>query len=505
MATNFGSFLKDASTYRTIPITRTFLLDTVTPIQIFQNLKKRAAYLLESNDKESLWSRYSFIGLDPYLTLKEESGTFLVENKSAETITRSTTFKDAVNSLFGYLNAKKMDLPFPFYGGAVGYIGYEGITHFEPVTPHDNHDLLFQDFYFTVCETILIFDHHSRELTICYHASVPEEADETTVKNIYNEAIREIDRTVNQAVSSINLDGTLTLSGHTEQDDFEGVKSNYEKEKFFDHVEKIKEYIKAGDVFQAVLSQRFELDINVSALELYRILRIVNPSPYMFYLRTENAEVVGSSPERLVQVLNREVEIHPIAGTRKRGSTPREDKALETELLADEKERAEHYMLVDLARNDVGRVAEYGTVRTPVLMDIARFSHVMHIISKVRGNLAEEYEPIDALISSFPAGTVSGAPKIRAMEILRDLEPNGRGVYSGAMGYIGFDGNIDSCIAIRTMVVKDKKAYIQAGAGVVADSIPEQEWEETRNKARALIKAVKMAEQIFKKEAKEYV
>ncbi|MGA9288324.1 MAG: anthranilate synthase component I family protein, partial [Anaerobacillus sp.] len=233
--------------------------------------------------------------------------------------------------------------------------------------------------------------------------------------------------------------------------------------------------------------------------DLYRVLRIINPSPYMFYLKMNNVEIIGSSPEKLVQVQDGKIEIDPIAGTRKRGRTDQEDQQLAEELLHDEKERAEHYMLVDLARNDVGRVATYGSVSVPQLMDIGRFSHVMHIISKVTGVLSHQFTSLDAVVASFPAGTVSGAPKVRAMQILNELEPTSRSIYSGAIGYIGFDGNIDSCIAIRTMVIKDGTAYVQAGAGIVADSIPENEWEETRNKASALIKAIQVAESIFDK------
>jgi len=254
-----------------------------------------------------------------------------------------------------------------------------------------------------------------------------------------------------------------------------------------------------------VLSQRFSLPIRITGFQLYRMLRKINPSPYLFYLQTSDAEIVGSSPEKLVQVQNRKIEIHPIAGTRRRGRTKQEDALLAEELLHDPKERAEHYMLVDLARNDIGKVAKYGTVKTPVLMEIGKFSHVMHLISKVTGELKDDVHPIDALLSAFPAGTVSGAPKVRAMQILNELEPTARGVYAGTVAYIGFDGNIDSCIAIRTAVVKDGYAYVQAGAGIVADSIPELEWKETRNKASALIKAIELAETVFAKGGNLYV
>jgi anthranilate synthase component I len=284
---------------------------------------------------------------------------------------------------------------------------------------------------------------------------------------------------------------------------FDDIKSNYEKSKFMEDVEKVKEYIRSGDIFQAVLSQRFEIPITIDGFSLYRILRIVNPSPYLFYIRINDTELVGSSPERLIYIQDKHLEIHPIAGTRRRGKTNEEDRYFEEELKNDEKEIAEHYMLVDLARNDLGRVAEYGTVKTPTLMEVGRFSHVMHLISKVTAKKKENVHPIDALLSSFPAGTVSGAPKIRAMQIIKELEPNARGSYAGCVAYVGFDGNIDSCITIRTIMVKNNTAYVQAGAGIVVDSVPELEWKETCNKASAMLKTVQLAEKIFTEEANE--
>ncbi len=306
--------------------------------------------------------------------------------------------------------------------------------------------------------------------------------------------LNQVTKQLEEPVKGMMLKTTPLLD---EDVSFEQVSSNYEKQDFVRDVQRIQEYIRAGDVFQTVLSQRFELDVSAAALDVYRILRMVNPSPYLFYLKFAELEIVGSSPERLVQVQDGHVEIHPIAGTRKRGRNHEEDEALALELLQDEKERAEHYMLVDLARNDVGRIAEYGSVETPTLLEIGKFSHVMHIVSKVTGRLRQGTKPLEAFMASFPAGTVSGAPKIRAIEILQELEPTRRGIYAGAIGYLGYDGNIDSCIAIRTLTMKNGKAFIQAGAGIVADSVPENEYEETKNKAKALIRAVQLAETMF--------
>ncbi|WP_377888797.1 anthranilate synthase component I [Alkalihalobacillus sp. R86527] len=494
LTTDFSSFKKDAATYRTIPLMRSYFMDTTTPIQIFQNLGDRASFLLESSDQESKWSRYSFIGTDPIYSLVEQEGVFSVIDIEGKTVLTRREFQSGVEALFQLMNPKTIDTDFPFYGGAVGYIGYDSISQFEKVPEHPNRDKDFPLYHLHVCENLLIYDHHLKRLTVSHNARI-NEGDQ--LEGIYHHGMNVIDELTKLAALPVQNNAIHIPDNMDDEVDFSQVKSNYPKEKFLSDVEKIKQYILEGDVFQTVLSQRFEKDVSVEGLDLYRVLRIINPSPYMFYLKMDDVEIIGSSPEKLVQVRNGTVEIDPIAGTRKRGRTESEDMSLEKELLEDEKERAEHYMLVDLARNDVGRVSEYGSISIPQLMEIGRFSHVMHIVSRVTGVLSPSVTSLDAVIASFPAGTVSGAPKIRAMQILRDLEPTPRSIYSGAIGYIGFDGNIDSCIAIRTMVVRDGKAYIQAGAGVVADSIPEKEWEETRNKASALIKAIQVAEAIF--------
>lgn len=495
---SLAQFLTSAKEFKTIPFTSHFFADTLTPIQIFHQLEHDAVFLLESKDEQSPWSRFSFIGLAPKFYLIEKQNQFQFLNATKEVLFSLSTFKEAFQEALSFLKVKEVELPIPFRGGAVGAITYDAIEVIEPILSNGNNDEN-EKMSFVFCETILAYDHHKKELFLLHHVNIKGDETKEQLKEVYYEAINKVEKIIHK-VSEANVSSKLYQPPLDEDVSFRNVRSNYEKDMFLEHVEKIKDYIRAGDVFQAVLSQRFEVDISVTGLELYRVLRMINPSPYLFYLKINEVEVVGSSPERLVQIQDGHVEIHPIAGTRKRGNSKEEDEALAIDLLQDEKERAEHYMLVDLARNDVGRVASFGSVKVPVLMEIGKFSHVMHMISKVTGNLDEAVHPIDALFSSFPAGTVSGAPKIRAMQILKELEPTKREYYAGAIAYLGFDGNIDSCIAIRTMVIRENKAFVQAGAGIVADSVPEKEWEETRNKAKALIKAITVAEKMFAKE-----
>lgn len=502
---DFSTFCKDTKEYLTIPIVKRYFVDTITPIQIFQNLKEEASFLLESKDEASPWSRYSFIGLNPFLYVEECEGTFYLKNENKETIRSTGHFRDAFRLCMEMLKVKTPDVSLPFWGGAVGVMGYDSITTFEKVPEHTMNDLNLKRFSFMFCETMVAFDHEQKELDIIQLVRL--QGDETTniLSLLYKEVHKKIDLIFDQIFNSKMKNEGLPAMEQMSEVDFSDVASNYKKEGFISDVNKIKDYIKAGDIFQAVLSQRFEIPITVKGFDLYRVLRMVNPSPYLFYLKLDDYELIGSSPERLIQIENGHLEIHPIAGTRRRGRSKEEDQILAEELIADEKERAEHYMLVDLARNDIGRVAKYGSVQTPVLMELGKFSHVMHLISKVTGQLKYDVDPLDALISAFPAGTVSGAPKIRAMQILQDMEPTARNVYAGTVAYLGFDGNIDSCIAIRTILVKNNKAYVQAGAGIVADSVPELEYKETINKASALIKSIKLAEKMFQREEKSYV
>lgn len=496
ITTTKPSFLHDSATYKTVPIVGHFFADTVTPIQLFQQLEKDAVFLLESKDEQSPWSRFSFIGLTPIFFITEQQGKYTVANQEQRIISELDSLKQAFDAAIDVIQVAPIDVPIPFKGGAVGYISYDAVEVFEPIL-NQGEAVEEEKLHFVFCETIIAYDHVNKELYIVHHAKTNGQQEEAS--RIYEAEIKKMNALVENMTKVTADHQLLTPPNMKEEVQYDQVTSNYEKHAFLQDVEKIKEYIRAGDIFQAVLSQRFERDITVTGLELYRVLRMINPSPYLFYVKVNGYEIVGSSPERLVQVQDSHVEIHPIAGTRPRGKTETEDEQLAEDLLADEKERAEHYMLVDLARNDIGRVAKYGTVETPTLLEIGKFSHVMHIISKVTGKLSDVVHPIEALQSSFPAGTVSGAPKIRAMEILHEIEPTKRGIYAGAIGYLGYDGNIDSCIAIRTMVIKDKKVYVQAGAGIVADSVPEKEWEETRNKAKALIKAIQVAEEMFSK------
>ncbi|WP_226666995.1 anthranilate synthase component I [Metabacillus litoralis] len=500
---SFTTFSKDSKHYRTIPIVEKYMVDTITPIQLFQLFKDEAVYLLESKDAESNWSRYSFIGLNPFLFIEESHGEFSILNEQRKTLSKSHSITNTFKQLQNHLAIKLPDIDIPFVGGAVGYIGYDAVSIFEKVEKHHTNDLNQQNCMFFVCETIIAYDHHEKQLYFIHYVRVNGDEKEGNLKAIYQLAEAKLNKYVSMLNQKTQPEQLPLAVSESFDVNFDDIKSNYEKSKFLEDVEKVKEYIRAGDIFQGVLSQRFEIPISTDGFSLYRILRIVNPSPYLFYIRINDTELVGSSPERLIYIQDKHLEIHPIAGTRRRGKTIEEDQYFEEELINDDKEKAEHYMLVDLARNDLGRVAEYGSVTTPTLMEVGRFSHVMHLISKVTAKLKQEVHPMDALLSSFPAGTVSGAPKIRAMQIINELEPNARGSYAGCVAYVGFDGNIDSCITIRTITVKNNTAYVQAGAGIVVDSVPELEWKETCNKASAMLKAIQLAEKVFSKEVDE--
>ena len=377
-----------------------------------------------------------------------------------------------------------------FAGGAVGFLGYEAVRFFEPkVLAARQDDLQLPEMLFMLTGNVLIFDHRLRSLKILVNAFL----DGGSPEKVYARAVESLDSIMQQLSEPTDLPLVAVVDGEKQPPP----RSNFRREDFQRAVERAKEYIRAGDIFQVVLSQRFESAFNGEPLDFYRCLRFINPSPYMFCLNFgDDFALVGSSPEMHVRLVGNTVEIRPIAGTRARGVTPAQDEANAAELLADPKERAEHIMLVDLARNDVGRVAEFGTVRVTEFMEIERYSHVMHIVSNVVGRSRADCTAFDVVRATFPAGTVSGAPKIRAMQIISELENTRRGCYAGAIGYFGFDGNTDSCIALRCAVLKKGKAYFQAGAGIVADSNPQREYEETVNKARAMTKALAMASQI---------
>jgi anthranilate synthase component 1 len=377
----------------------------------------------------------------------------------------------------------------------VGYIGYDTVKFWEPVPDKNPDEIGSPDIFLVRSDLLVIFDNLSGELTVVKPAVLNGDK---SPQEVYLEAVEEITRAVETLKKPLEKREFLPAAGEGLSVSFEGWRSNFTKEEFEEIVKRAKRYIEEGDIIQVVLSQRFSKHLRAEPITVYRMLRHLNPSPYMYYLKFDDLFVVGASPEILVRVENGRIETRPIAGTRPRGKTPEEDKKLEENLLGDEKEKAEHIMLVDLARNDVGRVAKYGTVKVESLMRIERYSHVMHIVSDVSGVLKEGFDALDVLRATFPAGTVSGAPKVRAMQIIEELENTRRGVYAGAVGYISFQGNMDTAIAIRTAVIRGGEIFVQAGAGIVADSVPEREYEETRNKAKALIKAVELAERVEK-------
>ncbi|HUW60774.1 MAG TPA: anthranilate synthase component I [Candidatus Bathyarchaeia archaeon] len=472
-----------------VPVYKEILADLETPVTAYMKIAKGQPYsfLLESVEKADTLGRYSFLGANA-ATIFKSKGTKveLVREGRLGTYESPDPLAELRQLMAGYKPVHVDGIP-EFHGGAVGYISYDQERFFENLPDKNPDPLNLPDLYFMVTDTILIFDHVNNKLKIVSNAHVRGSVDAA-----YNEAIRKIDDLQRTLRGPLVVSSERVHSGEVEQEP----KSNFSREAFCSAVRKAKEYICAGDIFQVVLSQRFERPAYASPINLYRALRCINPSPYMTLVTYPDVILIGSSPEVMTQVKGRTCMVRPIAGTRPRGATPEEDAQFEKDLMADEKERAEHIMLVDLGRNDVGRVSEPGTV-APVpskTMVVERYSHVMHIVSEVTGALKKGCDAYSALAATFPAGTVSGAPKIRAMEIIDELEPSRRGPYAGGCGYISFSGDMDTCIIIRTMVVKDNVAYIQAGAGIVYDSDPDREYEETVSKAKALFRAVDFAE-----------
>jgi len=471
-----------------IPVFREIMADMETPVSAFRNIDRGGpAFLLESVEGGEKWGRYSFLGVEPRVIFKSK-------DENIEIITEGQGDKrkgDPISALKEILSRYRpvtTDKLSRFYGGAVGYIGYDMVRFFEDLPDIAASDVDIYDAFFIITDTVLVFDNLEQKIKVIANAVI-EKGDKPA--DIYAEAVKKIDGLVGRLKNQRRgKDKSSHISHLTSHKD---VVSNFSKKKFMDGVLKAKEYIQAGDIIQVVLSQRFETVLNVEPFDIYRALRVINPSPYMFYMRLDGIELVGSSPEILVRVEGKDVDVRPIAGTRPRGKDEAEDKRLEEELLKDPKEIAEHIMLVDLGRNDVGRVAEAGSVSANELMIVEKYSHVMHIVSNVHGQLRKNKDSFDALRSCFPAGTLTGAPKVRAMEIIEEIEPCKRGAYGGSVGYFGFSGNMDMAITIRTLVIKDGKIYIQAGAGIVADSVPEKEYQETINKAKAMLKAVEMA------------
>jgi anthranilate synthase component 1 len=473
-----------------IPLYREILADYETPVSAFAKIDHGpSAYLLESVEGGENWARYSFLGSGSPAVVHEHQGDLMLTRGTTNRRIRSqgNPVERLRELMQVYHPVAVPGLP-RFVGGAVGYFSYDTVRTFEDLPALRKDSLGLPDWAFLLTDTLLIFDNVSQKIKVVANAHVASTKDRD-IRKSYKEATDRIESMITRLKRPLRRGELkrrrkpITFTPNMNRADFEKM------------VMRTKEYIRAGDIVQAVLSQRWETQLHTSPFQLYRALRVVNPSPYMYYLRVAGVELVGSSPETLVRCEDGKMCVRPIAGTRRRGHTPDEDQQLEHRLLADEKERAEHVMLVDLGRNDIGRVARSGSVRVESLMQVERYSHVMHITSQVAGDLDHDKTVYDVLRACFPAGTVSGAPKIRAMEIIEELEPTKRGPYAGAVGYFSFSGNMDMCINIRTVVIKGRQAYIQAGAGIVADSNPEHEYEETCNKARAMMKAIELAEQ----------
>ncbi|MCK9418477.1 MAG: anthranilate synthase component I [Nitrospirae bacterium] len=483
-------FKKKAKQGNLIPVYREILADMETPVSAFQKIDDgRHSFLLESMEGGEKWARYSFLGSRPSVVIRSLGRTVEVirDGKTRKSFFKRDPLEVVKKVLSAYVPVPDPSLP-RFFGGAVGFMGYDVVRFFEELPGLEKSGLDIPDVFFMITDTLVIFDNITHMIKVVSNAHVKGRSAEAA----YREATKKINALVRKLKTGGRGQGA-GVRGRQKAKEHQ-LTSNFTKAQYEEAVLKAKEYIKAGDIFQVVPSQRFQTKINVEPYEIYRALRLVNPSPYMYFLRCGDATVVGASPEVMVRLEGGTIDLRPIAGTRRRGATEEEDKALAGELLADPKERAEHIMLVDLGRNDVGRVSEPGSVKVSELMVVERYSHVMHIVSNVRGKLSPGNDSYDVIRACFPAGTVSGAPKIRAMQIIDELEPTRRGPYAGAVGYFGFSGNMDTCITIRTLVIKEGVAYIQAGGGVVADSDPAAEYQETVNKAKAMLRAVEMAE-----------
>ncbi|MBS1272529.1 MAG: Anthranilate synthase component 1 [Candidatus Marinimicrobia bacterium] len=483
---DFATFEKFAADYHTVPVYKKVLSDLLTPVSAYLRLTKGAHYsvLLESVEEGKQLSRYSYIGRNPRVILTHSNDETVVYRGQAEPEKTDKPYLAVLrNYTKDYSVPKIKDIPV-FSGGWIGFLGYETIQWVEDIPTHAASDDDVPDAVFLLFNTLVAFDHVKRETIISHNVTIDPEK---PLKQQYNDALAAIDSVLEDLHTDIEYEPPV-MSRNGE------VTSNFSRDDFEEAVRTAKEYVKAGDVYQLVLSQRFLRNTEADPFTIYRALRSVNPSPFMFFFDIDDFNIIGASPEVLVKVEDREMEVRPIAGTRPRGDTSEEDDNYAVELLADEKERAEHLMLVDLARNDVGQVCEYGSVDLTSFMQIERYSHVMHIVSDVIGKLRDGKDAFDALMAGFPAGTVTGAPKIRAMEIINELEPTRRGIYSGAVGYLDFSGNLTTCITIRTLLMKDQVVYFQSGAGIVYDSVPEKEFDETKNKAMAIMRAIDFAE-----------
>ncbi len=484
------TFIRLATEHGVVPVWREVLADLETPLSVYAKLSGDGpSFLLESAEHGERWGRYSFVGFDPFLTLVGRRGEVAWIGTPPVEVEGATGPLDALARATDAFRAPTL-LELPLHGGAVGYLGYDVIREVEDIPDTGTDDLGLPDVQLLFPRHVVALDHLRQVLTVVTNVVVSDTSDPTELGVRYDAAVAACDTVIDRLATARM---PLPPVAPPERGSMDPAPSNLAPGEYQAMVERVKEHIRAGDTFQTVISQRFALDTEVTAFELYRVLRVINPSPYLYLLDTGDAQIVGSSPEALVQVQGRRVETWPIAGTRPRGATPEEDRRYEQELVADAKERAEHVMLVDLARNDLGRVCDVGSVQVDGMLHVERYSHVMHLVSSVTGTVRDGLGPVDVLRAVFPAGTVSGAPKVRAMEIIDDLEPTRRGPYAGAVGYVDFAGNLDTCITIRTVVLKDGTAYVQAGAGIVADSKPDAEEEETRNKAGAVLAAIRAA------------
>ncbi|MFO0753302.1 MAG: anthranilate synthase component I [Thermodesulfovibrionales bacterium] len=498
MVPDFDAFNKLASRGNLISVYKEILGDVETPVSAFLTLNRRPSFLLESVSGGEKWARYSFLGVDPALTLICEGKRAEIRSGGGVSVREVDDPLTLVKEILSRFKA--VDTPgLPrFSGGFVGYIGYDVVKSFERVPDRRKPAVAMPDVFLMLTDTLLIFDNLKQTIKVV--ANIQTEGRD--LREAYEEAGKRIDRIIG---ALRNIDRSMLKTEDIEQREnnvnlllrpsaiatrSDAFSSNFRKEEFLKAVERTKEYVMSGDIVQAVLSQRFETQADTNPFDVYRALRVMNPSPYMYYLDTGEAQLVGASPEILVRLEGDVITLRPIAGTRKRGETEEQDRELEEDLKKDPKEVAEHIMLVDLGRNDVGRVAETGSVRVTDLMRVERYSHVMHLVSNVEARLKRGLDAFDVFRACFPAGTVSGAPKVRAMEIIEELEPTKRGTYAGAVGYFSYSGNTDTCITIRTLLVKNGTIYVQAGAGIVADSVPENEYMETVNKAMAMMKAV---------------
>ncbi len=479
-------FIKLAKKGNLIPVYKEIAADLETPVSSFLKIDKSDySYLLESVEGEEKIARFSFLGSDPSLIFKSKARDIEIteDNKVRRYRTASDPLSEIKELMKQFKFVKIKGLP-RFCGGLVGYISYDMVRFFEDIPDKNPDDLEIPDSVFVLTDTLLIFDHVMHKIKIVSNAHIKGDPSQA-----YADAVKKIDKITKMLSEEKSAKREPAETEHKIK-----IKSNFTEKAFGKMVLKAKKYIKNGDIIQVVLSQRLEANLEKrDSFDIYRSLRSINPSPYMYYLKFKDVKLIGSSPEIMVRCEEKKIELRPIAGTRPRGKNAYEDSKLEEELLADPKERAEHIMLVDLGRNDVGRVSEFDSVEVKELMRIEKYSHVMHIVSDIVGKLSRSKDEYDVVRASFPAGTVTGAPKIRAMEIIDQLENKKRGPYAGCVGYFSFSGNVDTCITIRTILVKNDKAYIQAGAGIVADSIPKREYQETLNKAMAMIKAIEEA------------